>query len=51
MTKQAPSFCRLDLYGRGAFDYYAACRTGSELVAMADAGELPVGQGADIDWM
>ncbi len=51
MARAAPSFCRLDLYGRGAFDYYAACRTGQGLEAVIDAGTLPVAHGAAVDWM
>ena len=43
MSRAEPSFCRLDLYGHGAFDYYAACRAGTGFVPVADAGELPVG--------
>ena len=51
MARAAPAFCRLDLYGRGAHDYYAACRTGAGLVPVEDAAGLPVGRGANIDWM
>jgi hypothetical protein len=51
MQREAPSFCRLDLYGRGAFDYYTACRTGQGLEAVLDTGTLPVAHGAAVDWM
>jgi hypothetical protein len=51
MTRAAPSYRRLDLYGRGAHDYYAACRTGQGLVAVADPAQLPVGRGAELGWM
>lgn len=51
MSRAAPSFCRLDLYGRGAFDYYAACRTGQGLETVADAGTLPLARAANVDWM
>jgi hypothetical protein len=51
MPRAAPSFCRLDLYGHGAHDYYAACRTGHGLDAVLDAGTLPVARGAHVDWL
>ena len=51
MTRGAPSFGRLDLYGRGAFDYYAACRAGTGQVPVTNPGTLPVGLGANVDWM
>jgi hypothetical protein len=46
-----PEFCRTDLYGRGAADWYAACRTGRGLAPVDDAGTLPVPRGASVDWM
>jgi len=51
MARSAPSYRRLDLYGRGAHDYYAACRTGEGLVTVADPARLPVGRGAQLGWM
>ncbi|MEP7056490.1 MAG: hypothetical protein ABI809_01800 [Caldimonas sp.] len=51
ITRSAPSFGRLDLYGRGAFDYYAACRSGAGIEPVADAATLPLARGADVDWM
>lgn len=51
MARSAPSFGRLDLHGRGAFDYYAACRTGRDVVPVDDAATLPIGRGAHVDWM
>ena len=46
-----PEFRRLDMYGRGATDWYAACRTGQGLQAVGDAGSLPLTRGACVDWM
>ena len=51
MARSDPSFGRLDLYGRGAFDYYAACRAGTGFVPVTDPGTLPIGRGAHVDWM
>ena len=51
ISRAAPAFARLDLHGRGAFDYYAACRTGQGAVAVGDAATLPIGRGANVDWM
>ena len=47
----APEYCRLDMHGRGAFDWYSACRTGEGLVPVGDARTLPVPRGAFVDWM
>ncbi|HJV95736.1 MAG TPA: hypothetical protein VJ608_06850, partial [Albitalea sp.] len=38
----APEYGRVDLYGRGAGDWYAACRTGAGQVAVTDAATLPI---------
>lgn len=46
-----PDFARIDMYGRGAADWYAACRTGVGQQLVNDAGTLPIKQGANIDWM
>ncbi len=46
-----PEFCRVDMHGRGAFDWYAACRTGRGLRAVDDAASLPIARGACVDWM
>ena len=51
MTRGDASFGRLDLYGRGAFDFYAGCRAGTGQPPVADPGTLPVGRGANVDWM
>ena len=48
---RAPEYSRLDMHGRGAFDWYAACRTGQGLVPVTDAATLPVTRGAHVDWM
>jgi hypothetical protein len=47
----APEFCSVDMYGRGAFDWYDACRTGRGLKAVTDAGTLRITNGANVDWM
>ena len=36
---------RLDLHGHGAFDFYAACRTGAGQKPVANAATLPVKRG------
>jgi hypothetical protein len=46
-----PEYGRADLYGHGAGDWYAACRTGQGQVPVTDAGTLPVARGAYTDWM
>jgi len=51
MAQRAPSYARLDLHGRGAFDYYAACRTGHGQTPVTDAATLPVARGANLGWM
>ena len=51
ITRTAPDYRRLELWGRGAHDYYAACRTGAGLEPVGDAGTLPVGRGANVDWI
>jgi hypothetical protein len=51
MIQDAPSYARLDLHGHGAFDYYAACRTGRGQTPVTDAATLPVARGANLGWM
>ena len=51
MFREQPEFRKLDMYGRGAFDWYAACRSGHGLQPVADAGTLPIAPGASADWM
>ena len=51
ITREAPDFRRLDLWGKGAHDYYAACRTGRGLQAVHDVAALPVRAGADASWI
>ena len=46
-----PKFCRVDLHGRGAADWLAACRTGLGQVEIADPATLPIQCGANVDWM
>ena len=46
-----PEFCTLSLHGRGAADWYAACRTGQGLQAVPDAASLRLTRGAFVDWM
>jgi hypothetical protein len=47
----APSYCCINQHGRGAHDWYSACRSGEGLVAVTDARTLPVTAGAFVDWM
>jgi hypothetical protein len=51
MHASAPSYCRVELHGRGAHDWYAACLTGEGLQPVADARTLPISAGASVDWM
>ena len=51
MVREAPDFRRLDLWGRGAHDYYAACRTGRGLEPVTDLAALPIRRGASADWI
>ena len=46
-----PEFCRLDLHGCSAFDWYVACRTGKGMRAITDARSLLITDGANVDWM
>lgn len=47
----APAFTRLSMHGRGATDWYQACRTGAGLEPLDDASTLSLGVGACVDWM
>lgn len=47
----SPAYCSLAMHGRGAADWYQACRTGAGLVPVADAAALSLGAGACVDWM
>jgi hypothetical protein len=49
--RERPEFSKISLHGRGAFDWYAACRTGQGLEAVGDASSLPIALGASVDWM
>jgi hypothetical protein len=51
MSQAQPSFVSVDLYGRGAADWYGACRTGAGTVPVADASLLRISNGARVDWM
>jgi len=51
IAREAPEFRRLDLWGRGAHDYYTACRTGRELQVVTDIDALPIRRGARTDWI
>jgi len=44
------SFSKVELHGRGAGDYYAACRTGQGMRSVPDASQLHLANGACIDW-
>ena len=46
-----PEFCKLSMHGRGAADWYAACRTGQGLEPVTDATALQITNGAFVDWM
>ena len=46
-----PEFYRLNMHGRGARDWYEACRTGKGLHAVTDTRSLPITRGANVDWM
>ncbi len=51
IARERPEFGRVDLRGRAAADWYAACRTGSGFEPVTDAGTLTVPRGARLDWM
>ena len=51
ITRDAPAYARLDLHGHGAFDFYAACRTGAGQKPVPNAATLPVKRGASVGWM
>jgi len=44
-------YCSINMHGRGAFDWYEACRTGRGLKEVTDADTLPISHGASVDWM
>ena len=46
-----PEYAKVNLYGCGAADWYAACRTGLGMEAVADATTLKIAQGAFVDWL
>lgn len=46
-----PAFAKLSLHGRGAADWYAACRTGQGMEVIADASTLRITDGAFVDWL
>lgn len=50
-SAQRPQYSRIAMHGRGAFDWYQACRNGDGLVPVSDAATLPIGRGAQLDWM
>lgn len=50
-TADAPACGRLSMHGRGAGEWYQACRTGAGLEPVADPAALPLGTGADVDWL
>ncbi len=50
-TRQRPGYCMVDLYGRGADDWWSACRTGRGLEEVTDADTVPISSGASFDWM
>lgn len=46
-----PEYCSVTMHGRGAFDWYRACRTGAGVTPVRDAATLSVRRGASVDWM
>jgi hypothetical protein len=51
MVRQQPAFSKLCLYGRSAFDWYAACRQGVGLAAVDDPRSALAPGPARLDWM
>ena len=51
IVQAQPEFSKSNLYGCGATDWYAACRTGQGLEAVTDASTLKITNGAFVDWM
>jgi len=51
ISRDAPDFRRLDLWGRGAHDYYAACRTGTDQRLVPDLRALAIRRAARTDWI
>lgn len=50
-TQAEPAYCRLEMHGRGAGEWYGRCRSGEGLVPVTDAATLPIARGANVDWM
>jgi hypothetical protein len=51
MVRQLPAFSQLSLYGRSAFDWYAACRQGAGLSAVDDPRAALAPGPARLGWM
>lgn len=51
MVRAQPAFAQLCLYGRSAFDWYAACRQGLEQTAVDDPRSALTPGPARLDWM
>lgn len=51
ISQSHPSFSKVNLHGRGAADWYAACRTGEGQEAVTDTRTLQITNGASVDWM
>lgn len=51
MLQAQPSFASVDLYGHGANDWLAACRSGAGAQIVTDASHLKISNGARVDWM
>lgn len=51
MPRQQPALSKVCLYGRSAFDWYAACREGHGLEPVEDARSLPAAGPPSLDWL
>ncbi len=49
--RDQPAFSKLMLHGRGASDWYSACRTGTGLMPVTDVDGLGISNGAYTDWL
>jgi hypothetical protein len=51
ITRAQPRYGSVSLHGRGAFDWYAACRSGTGLEVVEEPRGLLGADGACVDWM
>jgi hypothetical protein len=51
ITREQAQVAKLSLYGRGAHDWYAACRTGQDTTPVASAADLPPAMPPRFEWM